>query len=438
MIERAVRNEPQPDVYNQPAPFADGERYVLLTGDANFSHIPSTAAQRPPVAVAVLAMHHGSNMSDGEFLDSSRIPLAPGSDAEQVANRTNGGDMVAYAISAAGAAGQPQDVRDAAIAAAAALRETFRLRRRGRERARWALTVAAATAAAAWNAGQPNFALIALAAIIAYEMTPDTLATSRVVLVAQQLLARPNPPNPRQYLRGACHVRVEQNVLTAANALSGAPNANNLRAAFAATTYAHAALLDLADHALTAVTAALAQALPYVANAAQQDATQMPLFAAPRSNAAAAQMAATHAAIAIAFARAAAVRPGREPEVIENAVRAAIGGRVIPANPGAGPQNATMVCFPYGVQNRPNGAVVHPYPSAVLGGFGHPHPLAIAKYQSKGWTTRWNACAKVQRAGANWSGHVALGWNAANDAALQNQQIAFNCLRCARGLNFNC
>ncbi|HEX7149899.1 MAG TPA: hypothetical protein VF618_00310 [Thermoanaerobaculia bacterium] len=67
------------------APFAPGERYALLNGDADFGAIPSTQPVAPnqtmPMVVAMTAMHHGSFIEDGHFIESTRIPWAPGTPA---------------------------------------------------------------------------------------------------------------------------------------------------------------------------------------------------------------------------------------------------------------------------------------------------------------------------------------------------------------------
>lgn len=72
------------------APFAPGERYALLNGDADFNVLPSlqpVAANAPlPLVVAMTAMHHGSFIEDGLFLESGRIPWAPGTAEAGVPN----------------------------------------------------------------------------------------------------------------------------------------------------------------------------------------------------------------------------------------------------------------------------------------------------------------------------------------------------------------
>ncbi|MET0396276.1 MAG: hypothetical protein ABW277_05600, partial [Longimicrobiaceae bacterium] len=116
-------------------PFAPGERFVLLNGDANYDYVrslqPHGAPPVLPVVVGMTAMHHGSYMeNNGEFLAVNHIPWAPGSaaaGAPAVADAVGAGSTasavtaVANHLAGAPVAGLLTHVAHAGASAAAAV-----------------------------------------------------------------------------------------------------------------------------------------------------------------------------------------------------------------------------------------------------------------------------------------------------------------------------
>ncbi|HYC91560.1 MAG TPA: hypothetical protein VEO54_20235 [Thermoanaerobaculia bacterium] len=441
IIEGAVRDDPPPVVYAGAAPFVAAERYVLLTGDANFSSIPSTALQPPPSVVGVLAMHHGSNLSDGEFLNADRIPFAPGTAAAIAAHDARGGGTLIQVPHAAVGLRFQADITHAARVAVVAVYAAVRQQPIVSPFPAIAAGAAAAVAAAVRAPLDP--ALVALAATMAFEVPAETLTAGRIVEAAAALLAlggAATDDDLRRHARGAFPAALLANIVATANALAQARPAN-IGQAFAGLPGApNAELTFIADSAGTAALAANGQeaaALGFgvrLIGKLNRIIQWPPIFQAVGIGTTAAT-AATLAAIAVA-----AHNAGLDPEVVESAVRAASRGRHVGATAVRLQPQARTVCYPYGVSVR-NNRGFHAY--ARHGNFGHPHPLAIAKYEAKGWTVRLNACAAAQHAGVQGSnaprGHIALGWDVGNDAPLNNQQpIAFACPVCANAFNFQC
>jgi hypothetical protein len=96
-----------------------------------------------------------------------------------------------------------------------------------------------------------------------------------------------------------------------------------------------------------------------------------------------------------------------------NTVAAATAASLVPAGPSPG-----RIAYSYGVMP----GNVHCHAASTLGDLGHPHPLAVAEYEARGWTVRRNtplnanhAGRQGDAAGAHLRGHVSLGWDHVND-----------------------
>lgn len=62
------------------ARFPAQAKFALLTGDANYSVMPSMRRRGPrPKIVSTVAMHHGAIFEDGDHLHANNVPFAPGS-----------------------------------------------------------------------------------------------------------------------------------------------------------------------------------------------------------------------------------------------------------------------------------------------------------------------------------------------------------------------
>ncbi|MBZ4415810.1 hypothetical protein [Myxococcus sp. RHSTA-1-4] len=97
-----------PAVMTGHAPFDPAERYVLLTGDANFNVVPSLGHNgvgglpaAPPCVVGLMATHHGSNMVNGAAIHADTIPWAPGTQATRAASKASAAATGALGLGAA-------------------------------------------------------------------------------------------------------------------------------------------------------------------------------------------------------------------------------------------------------------------------------------------------------------------------------------------------
>ena len=98
-----------------------------------------------------------------------------------------------------------------------------------------------------------------------------------------------------------------------------------------------------------------------------------------------------------------------------------------------------MIAYSYGVHTSD---FSHQYESEIGGDMGHPHPLAILKYEAHGWKRRYNASARskhkgTQGAPANPRGHTGLGWNAQAQRSHAEQAFNHRCAKCGKQTVFN-
>lgn len=99
--------------------------------------------------------------------------------------------------------------------------------------------------------------------------------------------------------------------------------------------------------------------------------------------------------------------------VAHDTVAAAAAAAQVAAGPSPG-----RIAYSYGVLPGD----VHCHPASTLGNLGHPHPLAIAEYEARGWTMRRNTPLNANHGGrqgdavvAHLQGHISLGWDHVND-----------------------
>lgn len=127
---------------------------------------------------------------------------------------------------------------------------------------------------------------------------------------------------------------------------------------------------------------------------------------------------------------------------IQTAVEAEIGNtRTAAANAAVvnAPNGASVLAYSYGVM--PGGH--HCYTNAsTLGGLGHPHPLAIAEYEARGWARRCNTSDRANHPGpqgdASPGGHASIEWNDGADTAFAVGAVALPaCPTCGQQITVN-
>ncbi|MEX1364516.1 MAG: hypothetical protein AB1Z98_15425 [Nannocystaceae bacterium] len=103
-------------------------------------------------------------------------------------------------------------------------------------------------------------------------------------------------------------------------------------------------------------------------------------------------------------------------------------------------QPSGRIAYSYGVDNANQS---HEYRSRVAGYAGHPHPVAVDEYEAHGWTDRRNASSRSAHAGfqgdldtKHSAGHVALGWDDANDRPLAPGPVRHTCPVCRKSWRF--
>lgn len=102
---------------------------------------------------------------------------------------------------------------------------------------------------------------------------------------------------------------------------------------------------------------------------------------------------------------------------------------------------AGRVVYSYGVDPGNN---THEYESRIAGYAGHPHPVALRKYEARGWVDRHNTTTRSAHAGFQGDpdkrhpkGHTALAWDAVNDRTLAVRAIDHQCPRCRKRWRFH-
>lgn len=98
------------------------------------------------------------------------------------------------------------------------------------------------------------------------------------------------------------------------------------------------------------------------------------------------------------------------------------------------------IAYSYGVHS---GDFTHEYPTSTMGNFCHPHPLAIAKYEARGWIERRNTSPIANHAGSQGDplsprGPVALAWDSGNDRPIPAGDIHYTCNGCGLTLMLKC
>ncbi|WP_437644075.1 hypothetical protein [Sorangium sp. So ce362] len=487
IVNSAVNNPPAlalppphpaiPTVVGNPAPFTTQERYVLLTGDANYSRMPTqtllAAGTQTPIVVGLLATHHGSNRVDGSQIESYSIPWA-GTSAEVAVARVaqtvaaRPGTVIEMAVAAAtrwGSVGTAAAIDAAAVAAAngatpvangatAAVIGALAAVAADANAAAIVAAVSAATPPAVRYAAAAvclvervrlNDYAAAFPAIVANE--PAAVASAAVAGCTAQILGaaaadhaniinaavaaalalgamEPNAISPydlgRYCLLAARHVypmplapvvglvalsQAAEAHVAAAGAMAPLIGGQVVQAMHPGALYATpvagalfglqprfvgvSALLDCLYARRAAAVVATAAAIPAVVGAF------------PQTNAVASI--ADWAAVLGAEAGAAAAL-----NVEQLGIRAATSSGYLadPVYPAVAGTAGGRIAYSYGLNGTGH---CHP---AAPGPMGHPHPIAIAKYRSRGWRERRNTVntAASLQPDASPHGHIALGW----------------------------
>jgi hypothetical protein len=484
-----------PQVRAVVPPFdAANERYVLLTGDANFDCIPSCAANPPPTTVGLAAMHHGSFLEGSVYLNGTCIPWAPGTPGAAMARRAHAQvaanprlidficDLAHNGAAPAIAATVPH-ADHVARAAAAALQAAHDNSPDPANDMLFnpdtAVQAAAAAAAAAFAAYLVNNTpalgdshAVGVAAALPQTMTkmtplstpPGALAQAALAIYAQRAAidARAVTVASRGIVGATRDIDYAGQVAAAVGPLvaTGLP-LDQATAAATATAVATAALAGFDDPALAAVYGNATGDIARAATAA--------ILGGPGAEAASAGVAAHAAGIAAAVARlvndprpqppaladtmALAARWAAEAVAAERAnasldtlwaVVNAVGTNALVAAaalPAA--VVSARIAYSYGV--AADGT--HAHRSVNLGKYGHPHPPALAFYAARGWTERRNVSHRAglaptdpnhppQQDGANPAGHAGLCWNAAGDAGVPAGVHQFTCPHCHNTIPF--
>lgn len=470
------------------------ERYVLLTGDANFDCIPSCSAPTPPTTVGLAAMHHGSFLEGNVYLNGTCIPWAPGAPGTVMARRAHAlaapnPRLIAFICDLAHAGAAPAIAATAphadhvARAAAAAVRAAHANSPNPANdlfyNAATAVQAAASAAAAAFAAYLIHNALelgdsnaVGVAAALPQTMTKMTPLSTPPGALALAALA---------IYAGRAGIDA-QGVVIASRGIVGATRAVNYAAQLAAAVQPLAAAampIDQATAAATATavtTAALAgfwappipaqygNATGHIARAATAA-----ILGGPGAEAASAGVGAHAGAINAAVARLVNAAQPQPPALADTmalaarwaaeavaarhanvsldtlwAVVEAVGtpSLAAAANLPAGVASA-RIAYSYGV--AADGS--HAHRSVNLGTYGHPHPPALAFYAARGWTERRNVSHRAhlapvdpahppQQDGANPRGHAGLCWNAAGDIAVPAGVHPFTCPHCQNAISF--
>lgn len=97
------------------------------------------------------------------------------------------------------------------------------------------------------------------------------------------------------------------------------------------------------------------------------------------------------------------------------------------------------IAYSYGVEaNAPH---AHGYASQTVsaGYCGHAHPLAVFKYEARGWVRRFNASSRSRHRGVQGDpdkthpfGHMRLGWNSVDDTVANGGPAQFRCTKCGK------
>ncbi|AKQ66110.1 Flagellar hook-length control protein FliK [Myxococcus hansupus] len=152
-----------------------------------------------------------------------------------------------------------------------------------------------------------------------------------------------------------------------------------------------------------------------------------------------------HAAAKLAAERAAAYLVGSTVEAVRTVIESArtpalrhdayhaFGSRFLRAN-GSGGQ----IAYSYGIDAD---GFSHGYAKQTVsaGYCGHAHPLAIYKYEARGWVWRYNTSTRSRHKGAQGDpdrshpfGHVRLAWDSVRDAAPSRDVSDFKCKTCGK------
>jgi hypothetical protein len=96
------------------------------------------------------------------------------------------------------------------------------------------------------------------------------------------------------------------------------------------------------------------------------------------------------------------------------------------------------IAYSYGVGQTDYG---HAYRDQTISAArcGHPHPLAVIKYESHGWIWRMNASSRSRHKGEQGDadrqhsyGHVSLSWDSVNDSSPRMGQSIYRCASCGK------
>ncbi len=445
-----------PKVQPGAAPFCANERFVLLTGDADFGLMPSQHQAPPPVVVGLLAAHHGSKQMDNRQLTAAQIPWAQRSveaDAARAARVSqvagNNIDVIARDAGdglqnpAPGVMAQAAALAQATLWGTAA--EELLQAMNGLIRGALVATVggaqgagaAAAAAVAAREAclvlghgvGIQNVAVVtagALAFTHCEEVHPHSvgIAAAFAAAASEAFITAAVVPH---FLKNNAHLQGE-NAVTAQVALGS----------YWATPNVDALAYSLGSVAVHASHSANVNFQPYlyVAGFAQGNAAAGGVAGAPvplgpfleemRVRIMGVAGVAALVGLGAVGAPAAAAPPGAmtwrrwaatygaeggvadsyqvDAAKLRSALEASFANTAPLAPPGGG--GAGIIAYSYGLAG-----IFHSH-RAQPGDKGHPHPFSIQKYMAKGWTERRNTPdtrASMQPDPSPW-GAIAMGW----------------------------
>jgi|GEM_PF-3794161 len=465
MVRTAVhplpaQNHPNriPYVVGGQPPYSSNERYVLVTGDADFGLIPSQHRAVPPVVVGLVAAHHGAKQMDNRQLTAAQIPFAPGSRVSRAARAARAAHVAPHPIGrVARDAGNPLVVAGVpgGIAQAAALARANALGKAAEEMIdqlpalvfnyftadaeRSQALAAAAAAAVAVHSIYPSLNAVlypapvraiaeAVAPALAYEyhdaVHPLSLAWAALV-AARHSEATINAAMAPDF---TLHYRAVTAASTALDAEVTAGTWWAVPSISAAAWKAGEAALYASQSANPNFTAPLfAQGRPTGGQAsyALDQSDRVQVLIENLRHLAAGALALNHIggpAVGLAAPGAAltwrewAAKYGAEAGValvyqvdagkLRTATEAAFADRAPAAVPGGQTLAEGVVAYSYGISGGAHCHLANPGPH------GHPHPFALQKYLAKGWSRRRNTpdtTASRQPDPSPW-GAIAMGW----------------------------
>lgn len=464
LIRTAIEPAPLLELHAGAAPHAPGERYALLNADANFSFIPSLAGGRLPLVVTMTAMHHGSYLEDDLFLANAFIPWAPSaaaampaiaaaaavgvSTAHAITTTTNNLRIADAGLAVAGLGGAIAHAGASAAAAIYGVRGMV-LHHNAQnhienDNSYESFAQGAAAAVLSSLAAPTEAGVVAVAATLAANQRAGVVSSYDFARIAQLAVTRLRAGDDHDAIRANIaaafpfvHAGNTADATVALGDMGAAVGHDNIRD----VTLDVCVALEIGPD-LRNVLAEIASAAWEATQAAAGAGNEVTAVNTAKVIGAGGRVAAVSAVMAMEISTAwpGAVNLGKvartaaESAILGEAQR--LGGRtsielaaaldVVANNKTAAAAAAAAVgnasgpiAYSYGV----NHADVHCYLAPTLGNLGHPHPLAIAQYEARGWTNRRNAASNANHVASqgdvvNPRGHVGLGWSFGGDVPL--------------------